>query len=87
MEPETEPRPPLIMLVLNPDIVDASSMELSAMETAHTTCFDSIRLRFMKMSGNHSTSEHVRTRYLSETPMVELTVILESHIGLQVPCE
>jgi len=50
VEPETEPRPPLIMLILNPDIVDTSSMELSAMETAHTTSFDSIRLRFTKMS-------------------------------------
>jgi len=61
---------PLILLVLNSDIVDTSSMELSVMETAHTTSFDSIRFCFTKMSWNHGTSEHVRTRYLLETPMV-----------------
>ena len=50
VEPETEPRSPLIVLVLGPDIVDASGMKLSTMETAHTTSFHSVRLRFLEMS-------------------------------------
>jgi len=59
------------MLVLNPDIVDTSGMELSVMETVHTMSLHSIQLRFMKMSRNHGTSEHVKTRHPLETPMVE----------------
>lgn len=59
VEPKAKSRSPLVVLVLNPDIVDSSSMEFSWMKMAYQACLDNIKLGLMKMIQNHGTSSSI----------------------------